>query len=447
MWEERERVVKESLFKSVAYLAWPAVASTMFSIVFEVVDMFWVGRLGAVPVAALSAASFCVWTLRALALTVATGALAVVSRRVGEGRPEEVTRAAKGAIYTTVIFAALVAVPTLPILFRIFDWIQVAPEVGDLAQHYTLIFLSGIFFVFLMVTGEHVIRGMGDTRRPMVITGIALLLNAVLDPLFIFVFKLGLAGAAYATVLSQFVGCVLMVRLMVRRLPQPWHEAVVAGAGFLTKHFNRLVRIGLPVSLSGAAFSSIYLGLTWVISHFGTAPLAALGIGHRLEAFPYFISLGFSMTAATLVGQNLGAGQPERARQSVTLTIEIATGVLAVFAGAFLLFGPQLYGIFISDPEVIRQGVAYIRIVAVFEIFLAAEVILEGAFAGAGDTKPPFIVIFPLTLLRIPLAYLFAIHWDMGITAVWWVVSGTTFLKGTLLFLWFRRGNWMHKTV
>jgi len=446
MSRDRDRIVGSSLFEALAHLAVPAVASTLFSIIFEVVDMFWVGRLGAVPVAALSASSFCVWTFRALALTVATGALAIVSRRTGEGRFTQAGRTIRGALHSTVVFAAIVGLPSLPFLRVIFDWIGVEGEVARLAEAYALVFLCGLPFVFLMVTCEHCLRGMGDARRPMVITGAALLLNALLDPLFIFTFDLGLPGAAWATVVSQVVGCALMGWILFRRVPGTEGTDAPRG-GELREFFPRMVRIGLPVSLSGAAFSMIYLGLTWVISAFGTAPLAAMGIGHRIEAFPYFLSVGLSMAAAAMVGQNLGAGQSERARKSVMILLAASTAALAAFAAAFVLFPRFLYGCFIGDEQVILEGVHYLRIIAVFEVFLGFEVILEGAFSGAGDTKPPFLVIFPLTILRIPLAHLFAIRFGMGVTAVWWVISVTTLAKGGMLYLLFLRGGWMRHQV
>ena len=445
MWKERDRIVQQPIASALRTVALPAVGSSLFYVVFEIVDMFWVGKLGAVPVAALSAASFFVWMLRALAQTVATGVIAFVSRRVGENDSEGFLNTAVHSVTATFLFAVLMIVIFLPVTKPLFLWIRLDPRVADLAAEYAVVFLSGLIFVYTMVTVEHILRGTGETRTPMIIIGFALFLNAVLDPVFIFVLNMGLRGAAVATILAHAVGCLVMMGFLLKRYPEIRRRKPSLRKSFFHESFLPMMKIGAPIAFSGASFSVIHLFLSGIISIFGSAPLAAVGIGHRLEAFPFFVAFGFSMATATMVGQNLGAGNPQKAKRSALVTLGISSAVLLLVSVVFFLFAEHLYRFFIADPDVIRHGVNYLRIIAVFEVFLASEVVLEGAFSGAGDTRPPFLVVFPITFLRIPLSYLFAVTLGFGVTAVWAAISISTLFKGIILFGWFMKDGWMKK--
>lgn len=447
MWQERDQIVQQPIASALKSVALPAVGSSLFYVVFEIVDMFWVGKLGAVPVAALSAASFFVWMLRALAQTVATGVLAFISRRVGENDSEGFLDTAVHAITATFVFAVLMIAVLFPFAKPLYHWIRLDPQVASLAAEYAVVFLSGLVFVYMMVTVEHILRGTGDTRTPMIIIGFSLFLNAGLDPVFIFVLNMGLKGAAVATILAHSVGCLVMLGFLLKRYPEIRRRKPSMRPTFMKRQFLPMMKIGAPIAFSGASFSVIYLFLSGIISIFGSAPLAAIGIGHRLEAFPFFVAFGFSMATATMVGQNLGAGNPKKAKQSALVTLGISSAILLLVSVIFFIYAENLYRFFISDPEVIRQGAHYLRIIAVFEVFLASEVVLEGAFSGAGDTRPPFLVVFPLTFLRIPFSYLFAVTLGFGVIAIWAVISVSTLLKGIVLFAWFMKDGWMRKQI
>jgi Na+-driven multidrug efflux pump len=153
------------------------------------------------------------------------------------------------------------------------------------------------------------------------------------------------------------------------------------------------------------------------------------------------------MAVAPMVGQYLGAGQPEKAKKTVYLSLKITSGILLIISVIYFIFAPDLFRVFINDPVIIRHGVIYLRIVIIFETFLAFEVVLGGAFSGAGDTRPLFWVVFPLTALRIPLAYLFAVILQLKVTAIWVVITFTMILKGTLLLYIFNKGKWARKKI
>ncbi|UCH92508.1 MAG: MATE family efflux transporter [Candidatus Aminicenantes bacterium] len=453
MWQDREKITGRPIGKALVSLAAPAVLSVFFNFVFEIIDMFWIGKLGAVSTAALGSASFFIWMLRGLGLTVATGAIALVSRRTGEKNEPGLLAAISNAIGSAFLFSLLMLVIFLPIGLNIFRWLNLEPAVAAFSREYSLVFLSGLIFVYLMMTLEYIIRGVGDTRTPMIITGVSFLLNAVLDPIFIFVLGMGLKGAAYATILSQGVGALLMAVVLLKKIPaliQSRSNGVAFSpgkSGEFFRQFHIIIKIGGPVGVSDAGFSFIYLLLTGIICIFGKEPLAAITIAHRLEGILFFICLGFSMAVAPMVGQYLGAGQPENAKKSVYLALKVTSGILLIICVIYFLFAPFLFRVFINDPLIIRDGVIYLRIIAVFEIFLAFEVVLGGAFSGAGETRPLFWVVFPLTALRIPLAYLFAVMLQLKVTAIWAVIAFTMVLKGALLLYIFNKGKWAKKKI
>ncbi|RPI00025.1 MAG: MATE family efflux transporter, partial [Calditrichaeota bacterium] len=275
-------------------------------------------------------------------------------------------------------------------------------------------------------------------------------LNMILDPLFIFGIgpfpRMEAAGAALATVIAHvFVLVAAIIAIQGRAVHIRFRRQDGRIVDF--PMMWRIFKIGAPLAISGLLFSLSYMMLTKIISTFGTGAIAALGLGHRIEGISYNVAVGFSLAAATLVGQNLGAGKPERAEKAVWSTILYVSIFLFVVSLFFYFCGGLVIGFFIKDPQVIQEGVHYLKIIAVFEIFLGFEIVFEGAFSGAGNTIPPMLISVPLTWARIPLALLLAGRWGWGSSGIWWAISLTTGLKGIAMALWFRRGRWKHKGV
>jgi putative MATE family efflux protein len=209
----------------------------------------------------------------------------------------------------------------------------------------------------------------------------------------------------------------------------------------------RILRIGIPASSAWILFSVVYLFLNKIVALFGTEAIAALGIGNRMESLSFHACMGFSIAASTLVGQNLGAQKPERSAQAAWQSAGIAVLITGLVGVMFFAFPKYIASFFISDPRVIGITIWYLKIVALSQIFMALEIVLEGAFAGAGNTIPPMTVSIAGSLARIPLAYLMAVHWGMGIIGVWWAITSTSIVKGIVLTYWFSRGRWKTQKI
>jgi putative MATE family efflux protein len=299
------------------------------------------------------------------------------------------------------------------------------------------VILAGMPLYFVFVWLSAAFRAVGDARTPLRLLAIGAVVNLVLDPLLIFgpgpLPALGVTGAACATVASWLVasawGWVLLARLGIRPAAFDFLKPPAAETW-------RAFRVGLPLALEGALFSFIYILLTRVITSFGTPAVAALGVCHKLEVLNYFVCAGMGAAATTLVGQNLGAGDNRRAVRSAWRTLYLTclpVGAITVLLAAF----PELaISVFSSDAEVVEAGTTYVLVVSLSQLFMAAEVVLLGAFAGAQWTAVPAVTVVGLTALRVPFA-MWLVSRGWGVEAVWFAIASTTVVKGTILAVLF----------
>ena len=390
-------------------LAAPAVAMMACHFCFNLIDSIWVGRLiGPAALAAVSTAGFYVWVLLSLGEMVEVGLIAVAARRHGEGDPERAARAAAGAVGYALIAGTAVSLIGLAITDWLFRMMTVPPEVARLGHAYLSTWLLGGPLVFGFFAVEATFRASGDTRTPFFILAASVLLSIGLDPLLIAGVgpfpRLGVEGAATASVMVRGGGFLIGLALAVRR-------GLIRVSAPDWRVIPTIVRVGAPLSLAGVLLSVIYMWLTRFTSRFGTPALAALGVGHKVEGLGFIAISGFALSASALVGQNLGAGREDRARQAVRLTVGYCLTATAVTAAAFLTVPRLLVGLFTSDPGVIADGALYLRVIAFAQIGQTFELILEGALAGAGYTFWPQVTSTTLTALRIPLSA----WWSQGL--------------------------------
>ncbi|MBN1561423.1 MATE family efflux transporter, partial [candidate division KSB1 bacterium] len=419
---EEPELTRIPLSRAIFKLAGPAIGSMLFIMMFGLVDAWWVGKLGAAQLAGVSAASFVLWALQSIAVLVETGVNAMVARFVGAKE----RRLAGLIIGQAILLASAMALLTsglgLALQKAIFRMMGLEDAVLRAALDYMTVTLYGLIAIFLAFALDAAFRGAGDTKTPLKIISVGLTLNMLLDPLFIFGIgpfpRLEAAGAALATILAHAI-IVIWSLIVLRRRD--------IGIAFRDEHSRivnpgimwRLCKIGAPIATSGFLFSLSYMILSRFITAFGYGPLAALGLGHRIEGLSYYVTVGFSFAASILVGQNLGAGKPERAERAVWLSVLYISIFLFFVSLVFFFFGDSIVRFFIDDPEAIKEGASYLRIIAIFEIFLGFEIVLEGAFSGAGNSLPPMLISVPLTWLRIPLALLFAHGLGMGSLGIW----------------------------
>ncbi len=436
-------VVADPLTRVIWRIGAPAVASNLLMIVFASADAFWVGtRLGPEALAAVATSLFWIWLVVSIAEMVGIGLTAVAARRHGEGRPEEAARVVGEAIVYAVGLGAVVAVSGVRLLPWLLDALHNPAGVQALGARYLGTYLMGMPLIFGFFAVDAAFRASGDTRTPMVILGSSVVMTLVLDPVLILgrfgMPALGITGAAVATIATRggafLIGTALLVRRRMMRIgPVRWGSIAA------------ITRVGLPTAITGVAFSGIYIAVTRTVTRFGTPALAAMGLGFRVESWMYMVGVGFGAAAAAIVGQNLGARQPDRAARAGWITVGYGTLVSLIAVVIELTIPAHLAGIFTRDPAVITETAHYLRIAALAQLFTAAEIVLEGALGGAGDTLPPMIMSTSISALRIPLAAWAATQW--GTTGIWAVISVTAAGRGIGMAILWRLGRWKHRSV
>lgn len=419
-------------------LAIPAVAMMACHFTFGLIDAMWVGRLiGPAALAAVSTAGFYTWILLSLGEMVEVGLIAVAARRHGEGVPDRAARVAAAAVLYAVAAGIVVSGTGLALADAMFRFMEVPREVAALGHEYLSTWLLGGPLVFGFFAIEATFRAAGDTRTPMLLLVTSVLLSLTLDPLLIAGIgpfpRLGVEGAALASVMVRGGGFLIGVGIALRRGLLPFRAPD-------WRSVPTLLRIGAPMSLAGVLLSFIYIWLTRFTAQFGTPALAALGVGHKIEGLGFIAISGLGLSAAALVGQNLGARQEDRARQGVRLTILYCLVVTVPTALAFVLIPERLVAMFTTDPGVIEDGSLYLRIIAFAQIGQTFEIVFEGALAGAGYTFWPMLIGTVFTALRIPLAA----WWSrpLGLFGIWLALSLTAISRGIANTYFWLRGTW-----
>jgi putative MATE family efflux protein len=437
------RLVTDALPRTVARMAGPAVASTLLMTLFATADAIWVGmKVGPIGIAAVAVSLFWIWLIIAIAEMVSIGLTAFASRRYGERRDSDAAHAAGAALVFTAILGVVVAAGGVAVLPNLFALMKAPPDVASLGVRYLGTYLLGAPLIFGFFAVDAAFRAAGDARTPFMILAVSVGLNLLLDPTLIMGWgpapELGIDGAAIATVATRGLAFALGLWLAMRR-------GLLRFGRFELRVIGAICRVGLPTAGTGVVFSLIYVFVTRSATPFGTPALAALGIGHRVESWLYMIGVGFGAATAAIVGQNLGAGRVDRAQRAGWMATGFCTVVALVSCVAQLWIPERLAQLFTSDPAVVVEAARYLRIAAISQMALCAEVVLEGALGGAGHTLAPMVASTSLTVSRIPLAAWAAERF--GSVGIWWVISLTAMARGIAMMLLWRAGGWKRRVV
>ncbi len=442
---------EKSLNKEIISLAWPAVLQTLVRSSVPIIDSYWIGKLGPEHLAAITVGSFLSWGVFAMGELLPIGTNSLVAQSVGAKQPETTKHIATTNLIASLFYGLMIAGVIIPLLPYLYQLTNLDAGKSVLANMYLFPLLIGFPAMLLFETGNSIFRGNGDTQTPFRLLVVAVVLKLTLCPLLIFGFdgnlQLGMSGASISSIISYGSAFVIGFYLLKKRsLVLKIREKFFAffkDIKFNWKVIKETVKIGIPLSLEGLYFVMIYVVISRFVSDFGTVGLAALGIGHRSEAIPYQVGEGFSITATIVVGQNIGAQNPDKAEKSAWRVLYFSW-VPMLFYGALLFFGASwVAGVFTDNLAVIETAKVYNQIAAFSIFFAAAESVFTGAFAGAGNSIPPLLISLPITGLRIPLCAIFAPIY--GMNGVWIAIFTTTIIKGVIISIWFKRGKWKER--
>jgi len=424
----------------------PMLIGNIFQQMYTMVDSIIVGRgVGKEALAAVGASFPIIFLMVSLVIGITMGAAVMLSQYFGAKDYVSL----KKTIDTAYIFLFLAAllITGLGILLSgpILRGLKVPDEVFPLAKQYLNIMFAGMVFLFGYNTVSAVLRGLGDSKNPLYFLIIATILNIFLDLLFVLVFRWGVAGAAWATVLSQGVSLLAGILYMQRSTHEVLHIHLKR-IRFDKEIFRTMLRIGLPSGLQQSLVSLGFIALTRIVTPFGTNVIAGYTAASRLDSFAIMPAMTLSVAISTFVGQNLGAGKLERVMKGYLSTLLFAGGIAAAITAVMVLFKVKLIQIFNADPAVVRIGAEYLVIVSAFYVVFTGMFITGGVLRGAGDTLTQmFITLCALWFIRIPASAFLASH--IGTNGIWWGIPAGWVVGFSISFVYFLGGRWKRKVV
>ncbi len=444
-----EIIVSGRIWSAVWYLAWPTAINTLIQSAYGVVNTFFVGQLpnSTQAFAAVGIGSQALMFQFGMMIGLSAGTSALVARFLGARKYGDADKVVCQTIVLSVIAGIVTALPFIMLASWIVGVIGARGEAARLAADYTALIAWFSVPMFLMVNITAALRAAGDMRGPLVVNGAVILLNILLDWLLILgkgpFPRMGVHGAAVATSISRVVGMFMAFGLLSR--------SVLKG-GLFSVHFDwhwckRILNIGWPAAIQNLLFSAAAAGFRWVLGSLPPRQVdpaqAALTVSMAIESLAFMPGIAYSMAATPLVGQNLGAGKPERAERSAWVAVSQAMFIMSSVALLFIIVPDQLARMFTHESYVVALVVSYLRINAISEPFLALSMVLRGALQGAGDTRTPAVIsVGTMWILRLPLAYMLARTLGLGAVGAWIAMSATTCFSGILMAAWFKWGKW-----
>ena len=436
--------------RAILLLAIPMVLEMIMESVFAVVDIFWVSHLGTDAAATVGLTESLLTLIYALAIGLSVGAMAMVARRIGEQNPEGAARAAVQAIALALIVSLVIAAVAAPLAPQLMAMMGGSPWVIEHGSAFTRVMLAGNVTVVMLFMINAIFRGAGEPAVAMRTLWLANWINILLGPCLIFGLgpfpKLGIVGAAIATNIGRGTGVLFAVSKLIRRggrfnieRSQLKIEPSIIG---------RLIRLSATATFQVFIAMASWIGLVRIISSFGSNAVAGYTFGIRVVLFALLPSWGMANAAATMVGQSLGARDPERAERAVWKAGFYNMFFLGGVGLLFILFAPQIMWFYTDDPEVSKYGIDCLRIISYGFLFYAYGMVLGQSFNGAGDTWTPTIInLFVFWLWEIPLAYALSVWAHMGPKGVFFSIMIAFSTLAVVSALVFRMGRWKHRVV
>jgi putative MATE family efflux protein len=427
-------------------LAWPAILNNLLHSLVGLVGIKMVGSIGAGAVAAVTTGNRVFFILQALLMAVTAGTTALVARAWGGGNREEAERVNRASMWVCLGISLVITLPAVAFADPLARFFRLEEETLLLAATY-IRWISAFNAAFALQFVLSVsVRAAGDARTPLWIGALTNIVNIIL--LYVLVYgrlgfpALGVAGAAIAGGTAFAIGSLAFVYLWLRGY-------LILGIGpprcLERERVRQLVKIGYPAGLEQVVWQGGFVAFLWIVSLYGTAPYAAYGIGVSILSFSFLIGWGFSLAASTLVGQHLGAGDPDGATRSGWRAARLSVVSMVVFGLAIIAGAWPLARWIIDDPEVVRLTVVFIYVLGGLQPLMAMEFALTGSLRGAGDTRFPLLTVLSgLIFVRCVLAGIFA--WlDFSVEWIFYALIADYIVKATMLTLRFRGGRW--KTV
>jgi putative MATE family efflux protein len=442
----RRLFLEGSIPRALWSLAVPIILGNVIQTGYQLTDAFWVGRLGASAVAAVSVSFPVTFLVIAMGSGLAMAGAVLTAQYVGAGRQDMVDHVAAQTMIMVAITSAILGSLGFALSPHLLRLLGVAPDVFAGALGFMRVSFIGIVFVFIYAMFQSLMRGVGQTRIPLVIVTATVLLNFALDPLLIFgwgpVRGYGVMGAAMATLVTQGLAAAAGIAIFLRGrhgIQLSWRSF-----GIDVPYVKRAFLLGLPGSIELSTRGLGLILMSFLVAGFGTLTIAAYGVGSTILQVVTIPAMGISMAVSTLAGQNLGAGNADRAGRITTFGAGIAFGVLSVVGVLAFALAPWLVSVFIpGDPAVIRAGTAFVRTMCLAWGAMGVQLCVVAAFRASGNMLMAMVLaIVSQWVLQFPLAFVLSRHTGLREAGLWWSFPVTNVLVAVIALAWFARGSW-----
>jgi len=444
-------LVKGSILTSLTSLAWPIIMANILQTAYQLIDTFWLGRLGANAVAAVSISFPILFLVLSLGAGLTLAGTVIIAQYKGSQDQKMINFSASQTVMIVFLISIVLAVMGYFLSGPLMQLVGADTEIFTDAVTYFQVSSWGFVFLFMFFVFQSLMRGIGNVLLPMYIVLGTVFLNLVLDPLFIFGFGnipgYGVAGAAIASIITQAISAILGIVILFRG-----NRGIKIKLEDMRPRLNwvkRMFTLGIPASLDQSSRAAAMTVMVMLVTSFGSEVVAAYGIGARILSLVIVPALGFSIATTTLVGQNIGAGQIKRSEQIGTLSAKIAFFGLTGVGLILFVFAEQLTGFFVpNDPQVIHDGARFIRIMAPSFGLLGVQQVLNGLFNGAKFTQASMLIsVFSLWVVRFPMAFVFSSKTSLGFEGIWWAFPVSNFIAATVAIIYFKTGHWKTRAI
>ena len=436
--------------KKILSLAWPVMLGMVFQSLLATVDTYFISQLGLEQSASSGIANSISGVVFVMSTLVSAGTIALIARSFGEENWEAIRSISGNSLLLSACVGMVLGLSGYFLTTSILEvFFKPSASILKYSSEYLGIMFLGTVFVFLNSTLRTILQAMGDTRTPLFIFGLSNIINAILDYILMFIFDFGIAGAAFATVISNIAASIAIGYIVFGRIYNFDLKKLIESLGFNLKASTRILRIGGWACLQQVARPITGMLMFSLVYSVGAAEgSAAFNIGAQLFNYTFIILGGLSMAISVMVGQALGRNDIDSCDSIIKQGMKVAIINILAFGVLYIAIPGQIIGLFRDEPLVVQYGISYMRIVYAGIIFVAWTSIYSGVFQGAGDTFPPMIsAMVANVVLKLPLAYLLAYPIKLGIDGVWIAISLSVVIEALGIIWSFRKGKWKQKQI
>ncbi len=431
-------------------LSWPIGIGQTLTVLGPTIDMIWVGKLGAAPIAGVGVSGMVVMAVNSIMMGLYTGLRAMIARYVGSGDMDSANKIGQQALVIGTVFSVIMAAIGIFLAEPLLSIFGIEPDVVAEGAAYMRIQLAGSITMAAAMVSQSVMQASGDTVTPMRISIFFRLLHIAICPLLVFgvwIFpEMGVSGAAWANVISQFFGAIFGIWYLFTGRTRL--KLTLKNLRLDKDIIWRMTKIGVPASITGVQRFLPYLILVWFVSPFGTAAVGAHSLMQRIDTFIRMPAGSLGNAAGVLAGQNLGAGKPDRAEKGGWIAVALFSGLMVICCIFIWFFAENIVIIFSTEVELVDIASTFLRIQIVGYLVFGLTIVISLCVEGVGDTMVTMIVtLLTMWVIQIPLAWLLPKYTSLGVNGVQWAISIALVFRAILFAIYFKSGRWKRKVI